>query len=380
MFRFILIFILVLFQSCVISKKLNISGRGDFKLSQVEFSDFKNWENDDHKSALRAFLYSCNKFAKMPQSRLIGGQITNLTAGDFRDVCDIAEVVKTMSAKQAKNFFENWFRPFLVKNNSGSSKGIFTGYYEASLKGSKNKTERFKYPIYAKPNDLNSDPYFSRAEIENGALQNKGLELFYVDDKVELFFMHIQGSGRIELNNGSEARVGFAARNNQPFIAIGNYMADQGFLMRDNISAASVKDWLKNNPDKADEVMNNNPAYIFFKINDGEYVIGGQGVPLTAEHSLAVDNQIIPYGLPIWVETSLKKSNGSKNEYSHLFVAQDTGSAIKGVIRGDIFFGFGKEAEESASYMASQGQYYVLLPINVIDRMVENKLVGKLNY
>ena len=209
-------------------------------------------------------------------------------------------------------------------------------------------------------------------EIENGALVNKGLELIYVDDKVDLFFMHIQGSGRIKLTNGKEVRLAYAARNNQPFTGVSNYMVDHGYLDRGNMNAASVKEWLKANPEKADEVMNSNAAYTFFKISDGEYVVGAQGVPLTPEHSLAVDNEVIPYGFPIWVETLLKKKNGEKEKFSHLFIAQDTGSAIKGTVRGDIFFGNGEQAEEKASYMASSGKYYLLLPINVVDKIIAN--------
>ena len=339
------------------------------KLEQVDFAELNGWDNEDHKKALQAFIQSCNKFAKTAQNRLMGGQLGEITVSDFRDVCEIAQVVKTMSAKQTQNFFENWFKPFAVETRFGNADGLFTGYYEASLNGSRFKTEKYKYPLYAKPKDLSKDPYLSRKEIEGGALKNKGLEILYVDDRTDLFFMHIQGSGRVKLPNGSELRVAYAGRNNQPFTGVSNYMADKGYLERDNLNAATVKEWLKNNPDKADEVMNVNAAYTFFKISDGEYVVGAQGVPLIAEHSLAVDSEIIPYGFPLWVETNLKKKNGSKEKYSHLFVAQDTGSAIKGVVRGDIFFGFGKEAEEKAYYMASPGRYYILLPINVVDKM-----------
>ena len=363
------IFAVLLLQGCFIYQKITIKGKGNIKLEQVDFQSLENWENDDHKKALQAFIQSCNKFSKMAQNRVIGGQIGNITVGDFRDVCEIAQIVKTMTAKQAQNFFENWFKPFLVSDKSGNSKGVFTGYYEAELNGNKIKTEKFKYPIYAKPKDLTSAPYLTRKQIEEGALKGKDLELLYVDDKAELFSLHIQGSGRVNLSNGTVARVTFAARNNQPFIAVSNYMADHGYLERSNLNAATVKEWFRQNPDKADEVMNVNVAYTFFKFSDGEYVVGAQNVPLTPERSLAVDSDIFSYGFPLWVDTNLKKKDGSKERYSHLFIAQDTGSAIKGVVRGDIFFGHGKDATERASYMASQGQYYILLPINVVDKM-----------
>lgn len=369
MFRFFIIACLLLLQGCLFNQKITIRGKGNIKLTQVDFENLSGWENDDHKKALQAMIQSCNKFSRMAQSRSIGGQIGDISVGDFRDVCDIAQVIKTMDAKQSKNFFENWFKPFLVESRYGVSKGLFTGYYEASLQGSKIQTEKYQYPVYGRPKDLGTDPYLSRKEIENGALKNKNLELLYVDDRAELFAMHIQGSGRIELPNGTEVRLAYAGRNNQPFTAVSNYMLDKGYLDRSGMNAASVKEWIRNHPERADEVMNMNAAYTFFRFADGEYVVGAQGVPLTAERSLAVDSDIIPYGFPIWVDTNLTKKGGSKEKYSRLFIAQDTGSAIKGVVRGDIFFGHGKDAEDKANYMASQGKYYIMLPIGVVDKM-----------
>lgn len=369
MFKIFLISSLLILQGCLFYQKITIKGKNGLVLEQVDFQSLDGWESDDHKKALQAFIQSCNKFSKMAQNRSVGGQISDIKISDFRDVCDIANIVKGMSESQAKNFFENWFKPFAVSNNSKGSKGLFTGYYEASLKGSKIKTEKFQYPIYARPKDLTSDPYLTRKEIEDGALEGKGLELLYVDSKAELFSMHIQGSGRVELTNGTVLRVAFAGRNNLPFTGVGLYMVEKGYINRSSLNAQSIKEWLDNNPDKAEEVMNVNNAYTFFKIADGEYVVGGQGVPLTAERSLAVDSEVIPYGFPLWLDTTLTKKGNSKEKYSHLFVAQDTGTAIKGTVRGDIFFGYGDDAEERASYMASQGKYYILLPINMVDKM-----------
>jgi len=360
---------ILILQGCLFSSRVTIEGKGNIKLVQVDFSDISNWKNDDHKKALQAFIHSCNKFSRMAQSRVIGNQIGNITVGDFHDVCDIAQVVKTMSNEQTRNYFENWFRPFLIESNFAKSDGTFTGYYEASLRGSKIRSEKYKYPIYGRPKDLNNEIYLSRKEIEDGGLDNKNLELLYVDDKVDLFFMHIQGSGRVKLEDGTEVRVSYAGRNNQPFIAVANYMLEKKLISRSEFNSAGVRAWLKNNLQIADEVMNINPAYTFFKISDNEYVVGAQGAPLTPERSLAVDSEVLPYGLPLFVETKLKKSDGSKEDYDHLFIAQDTGSAIKGVVRGDIFFGYGTDAEEKAFYMASSGKYYALLPINVVEKL-----------
>lgn len=368
--RILAISLFIVLSGCFIYQKITIKGKGNVKLEQVDFAMLEGWEEDDQKKALGAFIQSCNKFSKMAQNRVIGGQIGDITVGDFRDVCEIAQIVKTMSAKQARNFFENWFKVFLVSDKSGNSKGLFTGYYEADLRGSRVKTAKYKYPIYARPRDLNSEPYLTRQEIDCGdALKNRGLELLYVDDAAELFFMHIQGSGRVTLPDGTVVRVTFAGRNNQPFVGITNYMLEKKYVERSETNAESIKQWLQKNPDKAQEVMDVNPAYTFFKISEGEYVVGAQGAPLTAESSMAIDNDIFSYGFPLWLDTTLRKKGNAKETYQHLFVAQDTGTAIKGVVRGDIFFGHGDEAEERASYTAAQGQYYILLPINVVDKM-----------
>lgn len=367
--KILLILIILLNNSCLFSKKIILVSKENIKLEEVEFSELEGWGNDDHKMALQSFLHSCRKFAKMAEESSIGGKIGNIKVKDFRDVCEISEALKTLNAKQAKNFFENWFKPFLIYSNNGHGNGLFTGYYEASLNGSFTKSDKYKYPIYGKPKNLNENPMITRQEIENGALENQGLEIIYVDDKVELFFMHIQGSGRVRLDDGREVRISFAGKNKQPFVAISNQMYEKKLIEKNKLNSAGVREWLKQNPEQADEIMNINPSYTFFKISQQDYVIGSQGVPLTQERSLAVDNEFIPYGLPIWLNTSLTARNGTKAPYSRLLVSQDTGSAIKGVIRGDIFFGYGKEAEEKAFYMASKGNYYVLLPINLIDRL-----------
>lgn len=354
---------IIALSSCFQSKTV-IKGKGDIELTQTDFSKLRNWRQTNQRMALISFLHSCNKFAKMPQNRIIGGQIGDITAADFRDVCEIGRIVKGLSDKQVSNFFQNWFTPFLISDRKGNSRGLFTGYYEAKLNGSKIKTEKYQYPIYKRPKDLAKEPYLTRKEIENGALKNKNLEILYVDDKVELFFMHVQGSGRIKLPSGSTLRLSYAGKNNQSFSPISTYLLDNKHLKPSEISAENVKKWLKENPEIVQKAMNFNNSYIFFKISDQEAVIGGQGVPLTPNHSLAVDKNFIPYGVPLWVQTS---NNGKK--YQNLLIAQDTGSAIKGTVRGDIFFGYGQEAEMQASSLANFGQYFALLPNNIVEKL-----------
>ena len=370
MIRTLTIIILSISLQGCLGSKVTIKGKNNLKLQQVDFTQISGWENDEQKMALNAFIHSCDKFAKMPQNREIASDLGSVTAGDFRDVCEIAEVVKIMDEKQARNFFENWFVPFSVKTRSGKTNGLFTGYYEASLNGSRTKTDTFKYPIYKKPKDLGFDTYYTRKEINDGALAGKRLELLYVDDPVDLFFMHIQGSGRVTLQDGSTIRLGYAGKNNNPYTSISRYLVDRGKIASDQVNAITIKNWLKANPKEAQEIMNLNLAYTFFQISEDENVIGAQNVPLTPQRSLAVDKEIIPYGFPLWVSTSIKNLENSKKEsFKKLMIAQDTGSAIKGTVRGDIFFGFGEAAENNASLTASRGKYYILLPVNVIDKL-----------
>jgi membrane-bound lytic murein transglycosylase A len=303
----------------------------------------------------------------MPDSRNIGGQIGHIYVKDFRDVCEIGQVIKGMGSKQAKNFFENWFAPFKVMDKNGESYGKFTGYYIPTLKGSRKKTNRYKYPIYAKPKNIDNDPYYTRSEIQRGALRNQDLEIVYVDDKVDLFFMHIQGSGNVQIEDGVIIRLSYAGSNNQPFTAIGKYMIENDIV--ENKSYLAIKEWLKENPKKSDKILNLNLSYIFFKENKNNNIIGGSNVPLMAERSLAIDKDILPYGYPFWVEIE----NYKLGEYQKLLISQDTGSAIKGTIRGDIFFGENENSEKRAIYMNEEGQYYILLPINLVDKFAKIK-------
>ena len=223
-----IITLIFLCSSCSFTS-LIIKGKGDLKLKQVGFEDLPGWKKDQQNRAVISLVNSCHQFAKMPEDKKIGGQIGNIAVADFHDVCDIAEVIKGMDNKQARNFFENWFVPFEVSTQGGNIYGLFTGYYVPELKGSKVKTEIYQYPVYANPKTLAktlaktlvtnnlADLDFTREEIENGALANKNLELFYVDNPVDLFFMQVQGSGRIILENGVVVRLGFAVKNNQQY-------------------------------------------------------------------------------------------------------------------------------------------------------------------
>ncbi|MES2677566.1 MAG: MltA domain-containing protein [Pseudomonadota bacterium] len=354
--------LIFLFSSCSFTS-LIIKGRGDLKLKQVSFEDLPGWKKDQQNRAVISLANSCRQFAKMPEDKQIGGQIGNINVADFHDVCDIAEVIKGMNNQQARNFFENWFVPFEVSNRSGNNKGLFTGYYVPELKGSKVKTEIYQYPIYAKPKNA-ADLDLNREEIEEGALANKDLELLYVDNPVDLFFMQVQGSGRVVLENGVIVRLSFAGKNNLPYSSIGKYIIEKNILGSQSPTYFSIKNWLKSNSVGARQVMNVNQSYVFFKISNSDDVFGSQGAPLMAERSLAVDSEIMPLGFPLWLDIN------ASSPYQKLVIAQDTGSAIKGAVRGDVFFGRGKNAEDLAAKMNYKGRYYILLPTAAVDRMV----------
>jgi membrane-bound lytic murein transglycosylase A len=203
-------------------------------------------------------------------------------------------------------------------------------------------------------------PYPTRSEIDAGALAGKGSELLWVDDAVDAFFLHVQGSGRVVMENGQLVRLGFAGRNGHPYVAIGRELISRGAIPRERMSMQAIRAWLKANPGEASEVMALNPSFIFFRIIDGEGPIGAEGVPLTPGRSLAVDPAFVPLGLPIWLDTTdpLKPEQPLRR----LVVAQDTGSAIKGPVRGDLFWGFGETAAAKAGSMNQRGRYFLLLP------------------
>ncbi len=316
-------------------------------IEPVSFSALQGWQHDDLAQVWPALLRSCTKTS----TTTLGDKIIQWGA-----VCAQAATLKNASTPELRQFIETHFQPYRIRNNDKTT-GLFTGYYEIALKGSRTKNGFYQYPIYRLP----PDPLrtrFTRAEINRGALANQGLEWLYTDNPVQLFFLHVQGSGRVMLEDGSVIRIGFAGKNDKPYYSIGRYMLDHQMLTKDNISALAIKDWLYAHPEQTQPILEQNPSYIFFKEIIGEGPIGAQNLPLTPQRSLAVDKAFIPYGTPLWLETTLP--DGSP--FNRLMIAQDTGSAIKSPVRGDVFFGFGQEAEYLASHMKQDGQYVALLP------------------
>ncbi|MEX2311647.1 MAG: MltA domain-containing protein, partial [Rhodospirillales bacterium] len=202
-------------------------------------------------------------------------------------------------------------------------------------------------------------PYYSRAEIGSGALRGLGLEVLWVADPVEAFFLHIQGSGRVRLADGSHVRVGYAGRNGRKYTSIGRELVAMGVMPLKDVTAPAIQDWLRANPAAGSALMNKNESFVFFRVIEGEGPIGAEGVALTPGRSLAVDRAFLPYGIPIWLDTTDPVDD---SPLRRILIAQDTGSAIKGVVRGDVFWGFGEMAARRAGLMKQRGRYYLLLP------------------
>ena len=288
-------------------------------------------------------------------------------------------------AASLRAFFESWFRPYRVVNSDGTHEGLVTGYYEPLLRGSRTRTAKYRYPLYSTPDDLLTIkvdnlfpelkgervrgrrengrvvPYYTRGEIEQGITSLRGREILWVDDSVELFFLHIQGSGRVRLDNGEIVRVGYDNHNGHPYRSIGRILIDRGELTLSQASMQGIKQWGRDNPERLDALLAENPAYVFFRElppNLGG-PIGALGVPITPRRSIAVDEQSVPLGAPVYLATSWPNTN---KPLSRLMFAQDKGSAIKGAVRADFFWGFGDDAAKLAGRMRQSGQMWVLLP------------------
>ncbi len=337
------------------------------RLTKANFSEIANWEKDKHSAAMNAFVNSCEKFIaqdpEKPVSSLtsMGGSVI-----DWQVPCMEALSQEKYSDKQAKAFFEKWFVPYKVADEDMNTKGTLTGYFEIELTGSKKKNAQYQYPIYARPpelNDLKGSSEIQHAAINDGLFAGRDLEVAWVDNRARLYFMHIQGSGVIKLKEGGEMRLGFDGHNGYRFQGISQALRDENAKLD---SANSMMDWLHANPERCKRVIESDPSYVFFRKVQAKSAIGGQGVPLKTERSLAVDCGLYPYGMPIWVDADLPQTTAYKAaKYSRLFIAQDTGGAIRGPSRGDIFFGRGKKAEVVAGGFKSKGSFFALFPKSV---------------
>ena len=369
------------------------------QLTALTYDRLPGWSTDDPRAALTAFLRSCTvlttKAAPAGDAALRGG--LTLTPDDWQKPCAEAASLNAASDGDVRSFFERSFRPFAASGPDGDE-GLFTGYFEIELRGAATETAAFPVPLYRVPNDhVQADlgafdpelkgrrivgrvengrfiPYFSRGDIEGGALQGRGLEMLWINDPVDVFMLHVQGSGRVVLPNGDVVRVGFAGHNGHAYESIGRALIDQGELQPGQADWEDIRDWIRANPDKAATLFAVNPRYIFFRFLEGippdAGPIGAEGVPLTPGRSLAVDRRFIPLGLPVWLDTTWPAD--PERPLRRLMVAQDAGGAIKGVVRGDFFWGFGTAALAEAGKMKSRGRYYLLIPADAAARLTQS--------
>ena len=341
-----------------IEKLPNIS-KANFQKSS--WNELVGFENDNLKLALDVFKKDCTSSKKYE---------------NLKDICD-----KSFIENNPKKFFTNNFTPYKLISDDYSDNGLITGYYEPLLYGSITKTDKYKYPVYGVPKDLfvidlssaypslkemrlrgkiignKIVPYDSRKEINSKNHKNMNI-LCYVDDKIDLFFLHIQGSGKVKLEDGTILNIGYAQQNGRKYYAIGKKLIEEDYIKKENISLQTIKQWLLDNPNKMDEILNLNESYVFFTINKNS-ATGSLGTQLTANRNLAVDRSYIPLGFPVFINTTNPIDNKPINR---LMVAADTGGAIKGKIRADFFFGNGDLAQELAGKMKQSGKLYILIP------------------
>jgi len=355
----------------------------EFKpLQPVDWDQVDGWVLDRPAAALETFLNSCRAIGKREM---------------WSQVCKEAALVPSADEDAARNFFQNSFQPYQLQNRDGKTQGLITGYYGPELEGSRTQTDKYRYPLYRQPDDLLiidlSDvypelsryrlrgrlvgnrvvSYFKRGEIDGDHNKLAGQELFWVKDPVELFFLHIQGSGRIRFSDGTKVMVGYANQNGHPYRSIGKLLLERNEMTRDQMSMQNIRRWVKSHPDMGKKLLAENPSYVFFRQlpPDIQTPPGALGIPLTPLRSLAVDPRTIPLGAPVFLSTTYP---GTDFPLKQLMVAQDTGGAIKGEVRADFFWGMGNEAGLVAGKMKQEGKMWVLLPKGDLDKSLEQRI------
>lgn len=338
---------------------------------QASWASITGWAEDDHAAAWPALKASCSRLARQPQ---------------WKNTCDAAALLGTApSSPQVKRYFEQHFVPWQLWNSGPSSEGLVTGYYEPLIRGSRSPSSRYAWPIHGAPADMLTIelgdvypelkhlrlrgrivgnkvlPYWTREQLAERGTQVPAPVLLWADDPIDLFFMQVQGSGRVQLPDGQSVRIGYADQNGHPYQSIGRWLVAKGELNLDQASMDGIKRWARDNPERLRELLNANPSYVFFRelpaSNGGP--VGALGVPLSEGRSIAIDPRYVPLGAPVFLATTYPLSTRPLNR---LVLAQDTGSAIKGAVRADFFWGFGEQAGREAGKMRQQGVMWVLLP------------------
>ena len=370
-------------------------------LKESTFNQLPGWTTAPVKQSLTAFQSSCKTFLKQNPSHSAGSQHLAFQVSDWQGACKAAMTIRPNSNTAAKTFFETWFAPVEFYKKK-PVRGLFTGYFMPELRGNITKTNDYKTPIYGLPsNRITANlglfnptlknkritgrvqeqrllPFYTREQISRGALRGKAKVLFWVNSPIDRLFLEIEGSGAVKLDDGKTIYIGYAGENGRPYQSIASILIKQGVLTHDNASSAHIKKYLNAHPSKIDSILNQNQSFVFFRKLPTNAAIGAQGVPLTPGYTLAVDREWIPYGTPVWLNTTkLNEKDKTKQPFNRLMVAQDTGGAIKGIVRGDVFWGDGKKAAVIASHMQEEGRYWLLLPRHAIARLKQDWTLDK---
>jgi membrane-bound lytic murein transglycosylase A len=339
-------------------------------MQEADWTDLPGWRDEDPGKAFAAFVTGCASLERQAQ---------------WKPVCTSARGIADTNAATLRAWFEAQFRPWALVNPDGSRMGLVTGYYEPILKGSRSESHAYAYPVFGTPDDMivvelaelypelkhlrlrgriegrKLVPYYSRAEWTPQESKRSHEALLWIDDPIDLFFMQIQGSGQVQLTDGRRVRLNYADQNGHPYRSIGRWLIEHGELKAEQASMAGIKTWARTNPTRLTELLNANPSLVFFRELpvEGSGPQGAMGLALTPERSLAIDPRHVPLGAPIWLATTRPNS---ELPLTRLMLAQDTGGAIRGVVRADFFWGSGAEAGSQAGKMRQQGRMWVLMP------------------
>ena len=336
----------------------------------LTFAALAGWQDDDHAAAYAAFLKSCGAIKhgtlKMRAARPVYG-------GLFK-VCARANAAGLLDRDAARAFFEDNFKPVRLAAN-GQEQGFYTGYYEPVVEGSRVKTDEYSVPLYTAPAHVVKKkqskvfPQYDRTKIEDGALAGKGLEICYVKNPVDAFFAQIQGSTRVKLEGGKLLRLNYIASNGHPYTPVGRFLVDRGIVSKEDMSMDKIRDFMESNPEEGKELRRMNRSFVFFHetaLGENDECIGAQGVQLTPLRSVAVDKSLHVYGTPVWVDAELPiESEKPETPFRRLMIAQDTGSAIIGPARADIYFGHGDKVASIAGRIKQYGTFVMLVPQSI---------------
>jgi membrane-bound lytic murein transglycosylase A len=354
--------------------------------SPVDWGDIAGWNEDDHLQAFQAFRASCKPINAQGKS----SAESKALGVSLRDPCRAAKTAEVSDAAQARAFFEAQFVPLRI-SRLGEAEGFVTGYYEPVIDGSRTPTDVYTVPVYRRPSNLfvrgvRQDaaglpnkgqvfrkigrrklvPYYDRAEIEDGAIAGRGLEICWLKNQTDLLFTQIQGSARVRLEDGSTLRINYDAHNGYPYTPVGRILIERNIIPKDQMSMHRIREWMEQNPDGANELRRQNRSYVFFRevaLSDRDEAVGAQGVPLTPGRSIAVDKSLHVYGTPFFIEGELPiESEQSKTPFRRLMIAQDTGSAITGPARADLYFGAGADAGKVSGRLRHGVRFVMLVP------------------